>query len=106
MNLLTNAFKYTPAGGTVQVKLTSTPQTVVISIADNGLGIDKDKLTAVFNMFTQAHPDEEMSRSGLGIGLNLSKALVEMHKGQIEARSQGRGKGSEFVVRFPATSAC
>ena len=69
---------------------------------DNGIGIPPDKLDSIFEMFSQVDQSLERSQGGLGIGLTLSRWLVELHGGSIEARSEGLGKGSEFVVRLPA----
>lgn len=101
VNLLTNAVRYTPAGGVVGISVNSEGGDAVIRIKDTGVGIPPDKLATIFDLFTQAHMDLAESRAGLGIGLNLSRELVTLHKGTIQATSEGDGKGSEFVVRFP-----
>src|SRR5262249_52116406 len=74
---------------------------VVVSVRDTGIGIAADQLPGLFQMFSQVDSSLERSQGGLGIGLTLVKRLVEMHGGQIEARSEGLGKGSEFVVLLP-----
>jgi len=74
----------------------------VISVRDNGVGMAPELLPRVFEMFAQLDGTRERAQGGLGIGLALARTLVEMHGGRIEARSEGRGKGSEFVVRLPA----
>jgi PAS domain S-box-containing protein len=101
VNLLTNAVRYTPTGGVVGVSVTSEGGDAVVRIKDTGIGIPPDKLTTIFDLFTQAHVDRQESRAGLGIGLNLARELVSLHKGTIQAMSEGSGKGSEFMVRFP-----
>jgi PAS domain S-box-containing protein len=101
VNLLTNAVRYTPVGGVVGVSVNSEGSDAVIRIRDTGIGIPPEKLTTIFDLFTQAHQDRTESRAGLGIGLNLARELVTLHKGTIQASSEGLGKGSEFVVRFP-----
>jgi CheY-like chemotaxis protein len=73
----------------------------VVSVKDTGIGISAEMLPRVFELFTQVHRDEQRSQGGLGIGLTLVKRLVEMHGGDIQARSDGPGKGSKFVVRLP-----
>src|SRR5262249_10094756 len=74
---------------------------VVVSVKDNGAGIPPDKIDSIFDMFMQVDRSSERSQGGLGIGLTLVKRLVEMHGGSIEARSEGEGQGSEFIVRLP-----
>jgi PAS domain S-box-containing protein len=101
VNLLTNAVRYTPTGGVVGMSVTSEGGDAVVRIKDTGIGIPPEKLTTIFDLFTQAHMDLAESRAGLGIGLNLTRELVTLHKGTIQASSEGAGKGSEFVVRFP-----
>ncbi len=101
-NLLNNAAHYTRKGGRVSLTVTTEGTGVVVSVADSGIGIPADMLPRVFDMFTQVDRSLEKSRGGLGIGLSIVKRLVEMHGGTVEARSPGRGLGSEFVVRLPA----
>ncbi len=106
-NLLTNAAKYTDRGG--DIRLTAEvasggcqpPGEVVVSVRDSGIGIAPDHLPRLFEMFNQAAPALERSQGGLGIGLTLVKRLVELHGGTVQARSEGLGRGSEFVVRPP-----
>ena len=103
-NLLHNASKYSKvpeAGGTIWLTARHDESTVTISVRDNGIGIAKPMLSKVFDMFTQVGRSRGQSEGGLGIGLALAKRLVEMHGGAIEARSDGLGKGSEFVVCLP-----
>ena len=100
-NLLTNAAKYTDPRGTIQVRATADDHNVEISVTDSGVGLTQDALSAVFTMFSQVRSTQDRSEGGLGIGLALSKGVVELHGGTIEAHSAGPGKGSEFIVRLP-----
>jgi CheY-like chemotaxis protein/two-component sensor histidine kinase len=100
-NLLNNAAKYTEPGGHIWLTSERQGSDVVVSVKDNGLGIRADKLPALFEMFSQVEGSLSRSQGGLGIGLHLVKRLVEMHGGSVAARSEGSGKGSEFVVRLP-----
>jgi signal transduction histidine kinase len=99
-NLLNNSAKYTERGGRIWLECGRKKDEAVIKVRDTGVGILPEALPRIFEMFTQAGRENE-SRSGLGIGLTLVKRLVEMHGGTITAHSEGRGKGSEFVVRIP-----
>ena len=102
-NLLNNSAKYTPRGGEIVLDARRDGAEAVISVRDNGLGITRDALGSIFEMFRQVNrPD---GQGGLGIGLALAKRLVEMHEGRIEARSAGLGEGAEFVVRVPIAQA-
>ncbi len=104
MNLLNNAAKYTDKGGKIWLSAESQDSSVVVRIKDTGIGIAPDKLPHLFEMYYQVDNALERSRGGLGIGLTLVRRLVEMHGGTIEARSEGSGKGSEFLVRLPCAS--
>jgi CheY-like chemotaxis protein len=77
---------------------------VVVSVKDTGVGLTEEQLSHVFEMFTQVDGSLDRAQGGLGIGLTLAKRFVEMHEGTIEARSEGPGKGSEFIVRLPAVA--
>jgi PAS domain S-box-containing protein len=101
-NLLNNAAKYTDVGGEIALRVTLDGDNAVISVRDNGIGIEPQQVRKVFDMFAQLRPALERSRGGLGIGLSLARGLVELHGGSIEAHSEGPGRGSEFVVRLPA----
>ncbi len=101
INLLNNAAKYTDANGQIRLAAMRLGDEVLISVRDNGRGIPGDMLPRVFDMFTQVDRAYERTQGGLGIGLTLVRKLVEMHGGSVEARSEGRGRGSEFVVRLP-----
>jgi len=100
-NLLTNAAKYTEPGGRVSLAVTAAGQNVEFRISDTGIGIAPDSLQDIFTMFSQLNPAIERSEGGLGIGLALTKGLVDLHGGQVLARSEGAGRGSEFVVTLP-----
>jgi two-component system CheB/CheR fusion protein len=113
-NLLSNAAKYTPESGHIRltVEVAPSPQPpspgergamgeAVLRVRDDGIGITADLLPRVFDLFTQGDQSLARSEGGLGIGLTLVKRLVEMHGGTVEARSEGMGRGSEFVVRLP-----
>ena len=100
-NILSNAAKYTEPDGTVNLTATHDENTVIISIKDSGIGIAPENLPEIFEMFSQVAPAIDRTQGGLGIGLSLVQGLVQMHKGTIEARSEGLGRGSEFIVRLP-----
>ncbi|HYB98398.1 MAG TPA: ATP-binding protein [Candidatus Limnocylindrales bacterium] len=102
-NLLNNACKFSQTRGRIWVKAEKHgDDQVIISVRDAGAGIDPEMLDQVFDMFVQADSSLERTKQGLGIGLTLVKQLVEMHGGSVEARSEGIGRGSEFLVRLPA----
>jgi PAS domain S-box-containing protein len=100
-NLLHNACKYTQRGGLITVRLWREGSDAVASFKDNGIGIPRDQLQGIFEMFAQVDTTLERSRGGLGIGLTLVRRLVELHGGSVTARSEGPGRGSEFTVRLP-----
>ncbi|MDC3989144.1 PAS domain S-box protein [Polyangium jinanense] len=100
-NLLTNAAKYTEERGHITIAVERAGDTVSIRVRDTGIGIPQEMLTRVFDLFTQVDRSLARSEGGLGIGLTLVKNIAEMHGGTVEARSEGRGKGSEFIVRLP-----
>jgi signal transduction histidine kinase len=99
-NLLHNAVKYTPDGGHISLAAEVCGAEVHMKVRDNGIGLSKDKLTAVFDVFTQLD-NWERSEGGLGLGLRLVQTIAEMHGGEVEATSDGPGQGSEFIVRLP-----
>ncbi len=103
-NLLNNAAKYTERGGRIRLAVQHVGSDVVISVQDGGMGIPTHLLTQVFEMFTQVDRNLERSQGGLGVGLSIVRQLVQMHGGEVEARSDGLGTGSEFVVRLPVAS--
>ncbi|MDR5809061.1 PAS domain-containing sensor histidine kinase [Caballeronia sp. LZ019] len=100
-NLLGNATKFTPVGGRICVSLTVEDNLAVLSVSDDGIGIPSEKLPSIFEMFSQGEQACARDPGGLGIGLALTKRLVEMHDGNIVAESAGRGHGSNFVCRLP-----
>ena len=102
-NLLNNAAKYTPPGGRIELHAGFDGHSVAIRVVDSGIGIPREMLPRVFDMFTQVDRSIERSSGGLGIGLTLVQRLVELHGGTVEARSEGQDKGSEFIVRLPAS---
>jgi len=111
-NILHNACKYTPPRGKIVVSIAEQPQWVSISVKDNGIGIEPKLLHSVFDLYTQLNPQQtgrtdhfDTTSPGLGIGLSVVKQLIDMHGGQIEAFSEGRGKGSVFTLRFPKAPA-
>jgi signal transduction histidine kinase len=121
-NLLNNAARYTEPGGSIQLTLEvegggergkgledggspsplhPLPSTAVLRVRDNGVGIAPEMLPHVFDLFRRADESLQRAQGGLGIGLTLVRTLVQMHGGTVEARSEGPGKGSEFIVRLP-----
>jgi signal transduction histidine kinase len=105
VNLLANAAKYTPAGGRIAVSAEPEGHDVVLRVRDTGLGIPRDMLSRVFDLFAQVETHRSGARGGLGIGLTLVRRLVELHGGTVSAASEGPGRGSEFVVRLPLRGA-
>jgi signal transduction histidine kinase len=104
-NLLNNAAKYTPEGGSVALTVTRAGDEVVVEVADSGVGIPLDVLPRVFDLFTQVDRTLNRSQGGLGIGLALVHRLVQLHHGAVSARSDGPGKGAMFTVRLPVSPA-
>jgi signal transduction histidine kinase/CheY-like chemotaxis protein len=103
-NLLINAAKFTPPKGRIELGMSASDVEVAISVRDNGMGIDRDQLPRVFEMFVQLEGQRDHA-GGLGLGLALVKSLVELHLGRVEARSEGTGKGAEFIVHLPLAGA-
>jgi PAS domain S-box-containing protein len=101
VNLLTNAAKYTEAGGRIEVATARDGGEAVIRVKDNGIGFAPEMKPRLFTLFTQLEPVLNRAVGGLGIGLALVREFVERHGGRVEAHSAGRGKGSEFTVRLP-----
>jgi len=100
-NLLNNAARYTPRGGQISLRAERRNESMVVTVTDTGIGIPAEALPRVFDMFSQVDRSVEKAAGGLGIGLALVKALVEMHGGTVEASSAGQGQGSEFFVTLP-----
>jgi signal transduction histidine kinase/ActR/RegA family two-component response regulator len=104
-NLLENAFKFTAPGGAIRVRAGRAPQgRAEVSVADSGSGIAPDVLPHVFEVFTQAEQSLDRSMGGLGVGLAVVKGLIDLHGGEVTARSEGEGRGSEFTLSLPLTS--
>ena len=100
-NLLNNAAKYGEPGGHIQLVARRDDADAVVSIVDDGIGIEPTMLPHVFELFTQERRAQHRAQDGLGIGLTLVRTLVEMHGGRVDASSEGRGCGAQFVVRLP-----
>jgi CheY-like chemotaxis protein len=104
-DLLDNAIKYTPRGGRVEAIVERSGPDAVVRIRDTGMGIAPEMVPRIFDLFTQAERSLDRAQGGLGLGLTLVRRLVEQQGGRVEASSRGPGRGSEFVVCFPAVSA-
>lgn len=102
-NLLNNAIKFTPRGGTVTVRLTSVDHHAVLSVNDTGQGIDQEFLPHVFEMFRQEDGSINRQHGGLGIGLALVEELIQLHNGSVTVTSPGLGQGAEFTIELPLT---
>lgn len=100
-NSLTNAVKYTEPGGEIHVRTRGDDGSATVEISDNGTGIAPELLLRVFDLFVQSERTLDRAQGGLGIGLALVKRLVEMHDGEVSARSRGIGQGSTFEIRLP-----
>ncbi len=105
VNILSNAAKYTPPGGRIQITAGAEDGNVLIRVRDNGIGVAPETLPRLFELFAQADRSLARSEGGLGIGLTVAKTLTELHGGTISATSDGPGTGCEFIVRFPAETA-
>ena len=104
LNLLTNAAKYTPAGGRIELSGRLGDAEILITVRDNGMGIAPDRMPEMFRLFAQGERSIARSEGGLGIGLTIVEKLVEMHGGRVEAKSDGINRGSTFTVCFPAAT--
>ena len=100
-NLLTNAAKYTPSPGWIQISLRTQDAQACITVKDNGIGMSPELVKTAFELFTQAQRASDRAEGGLGIGLALVRRLVALHEGQVEAHSDGVGRGSSFIVTLP-----
>src|SRR5207237_4892075 len=103
-NLLSNAVKFTPDGGHVAVDVRETGPHATLSVADTGIGIPGSFLPHVFDKFRQADGSYTRRYGGLGLGLAITRHLVEVHGGTVDVRSEGKNKGATFVVRLPLAS--
>lgn len=103
-NLLSNAVKFTPAGGKIEIKVERSPSELIVVFQDTGIGIHSDFLPLIFERFRQADSSTTRKFGGLGLGLSITKNLVELHGGTIVAESEGEGSGSRFTVRLPLSS--
>lgn len=104
LNILSNGVKFTPAGGTIRVRLTSVDSTVEVEVSDTGKGISREFLPRVFESLSQEGGSSTREHGGLGLGLSIVRQLVEMHGGTVRAESEGPGRGSTFTVSLPAHS--
>ena len=104
-NVLGNAVRYTPERGAIALALGRAGDTVTVTVTDNGIGIPADRLATIFDMYSQVHQSTMRKSDGLGLGLSLVRALVELHGGSVAAASAGPGQGSTFTVRLPRSSA-
>ena len=103
-NLLTNAAKYTEPGGNIWIRAELEDNQVVLRVRDNGIGIAPELLPRVFDLFSQSARALDRAQGGLGIGLTIVKSMIGLHGGNVEAHSEGLGKGSEFVIRLPVAT--
>jgi signal transduction histidine kinase len=104
-NLIDNALKYTPGGGSIDIAIDTVGEEVVLTVRDSGVGIPPDLLPHVFDVFVQGSISIDRSQGGLGIGLSLVRRLVELHGGSVSATSEGSGNGSTFEIRLPRSDA-
>jgi CheY-like chemotaxis protein len=104
-NLLSNALKFTPADGTVDLRVNAEGGVATLEMSDNGAGILPELLTRIFDLFVQSDMSLDRSQSGLGVGLTLVRKVVELHGGSVSAFSAGKNRGSSFTVRLPRVEA-
>jgi two-component system, chemotaxis family, CheB/CheR fusion protein len=104
-NLIGNALKFTPPGGTITISVRGAGERALLEVKDTGMGISADILPTIFDLFVQSERNIERSQGGLGIGLSLVRGLVELHGGTVHAASDGAGMGSTFTVNLPAIPA-
>ena len=104
-NLVNNAAKYTEQGGRIAVAVRREGREAVVKVRDTGIGLTRESIARIFDMFVQVDRSLERSQAGLGVGLTLARRLVELHDGSIEVASGGPGSGSEFTVRLPLSTA-
>jgi CheY-like chemotaxis protein/two-component sensor histidine kinase len=104
-NLLINAAKYTPPSGSIELRAQKQDDVVLIDVKDNGIGLNSDDLTRVFDLYAQVASNRRMAEGGLGVGLALAQKVIQLHGGQITASSAGPGQGSTFSIRLPLVHA-
>jgi signal transduction histidine kinase/CheY-like chemotaxis protein len=104
-NLVENAVKYTPAGGSIEIAVYAESGDAVLEVRDTGVGIPPELLPRIFDLFVQGEPGSRRARGGLGIGLAVVRRLIELHGGTVQASSRGPGQGSRFTVRLPRVPA-
>jgi CheY-like chemotaxis protein/anti-sigma regulatory factor (Ser/Thr protein kinase) len=104
-NLITNAVKYTPRGGRIDVRVGQEAGKALLIVSDTGIGIPREHLRSIFDMFAQVPTSLDRSSGGLGLGLTLVRSLVELQGGSVSAESEGKGRGSVFTVRLPLATA-
>nr|MCU0553029.1 ATP-binding protein [Leptolyngbya sp. Prado105] len=100
-NLLTNAIKFTQEGGRIEIQLSCEGRTALLSVQDTGVGISPDFIPYVFDSFRQEDASSTRKIGGLGLGLAITRHLVELHGGIIEVQSAGTGQGALFIVKLP-----
>ncbi|NDJ53911.1 MAG: ATP-binding protein, partial [Chloroflexi bacterium] len=100
-NLLSNALRHTPSEGMIELSIQASPESVRLTVRDNGDGIPQEQLTHIFDRFYRADRSRTRSTGGSGLGLAIVKGLVEAHGGTVSAYSKGLGQGTTFVVRLP-----
>ena len=101
LSLLTNALKFTQAGGRIETELSRSDKSISLTVKDNGRGIPPEFMPFIFDQYKQADTPNIRDYGGLGLGLTITKHIVKLHGGTIEAHSGGKGQGSEFIIRFP-----
>jgi len=101
VNLLANAAKYTDRGGEIKVQVGAAGRSAIVTVWDTGIGITAELLSRVFDLFVQGDRALDRSQGGLGVGLAVVKRLIEMHQGEVSARSAGAGRGATFEIRLP-----
>jgi signal transduction histidine kinase len=104
-NLLKNASKFTPEGGSIRVESRNEPGNLIVDLTDSGIGFEPNAINRIFEAFTQASEEVTRAFGGLGLGLAIAKATVEAHGGTLQATSEGPGRGATFCVQLPLRGA-